>query len=128
MCNDWILNVREFNKAFNIEAPTRDLIAVRLQEELIYEETDELRNALRDFYSGGAATEVLDAIADSVYVLIGLSEKLGFDLTKAFAEVHLSNMSKLGEDGKPIYRKDGKILKGTRYFKPDLAAYLPRKD
>ena len=92
MCNDWILNVREFNKAFNIEAPTRDLIAVRLQEELIYEETDELRNALRDFYSGGAATEVLDAIADSIYVLIGLSEKLGFDLTKAFAEVHLSTI------------------------------------
>ena len=118
---DWVLKVREFNKAYSVpKAQSIGSPESNVQIGLIEEEYGELITA----YANGDHIETLDAIADSIYILIGLAEKLGYDLTGAFAEVHRSNMSKLGPDGKPIYRLDGKVMKGPDYFKPDLKPYL----
>jgi len=64
--------------------------------------------------------EVADALTDLLYVIYGMGHSFGLDLQKCFDEVHRSNMSKLDEDGKPIYREDGKILKGPSYTPPNL--------
>lgn len=94
---------------------------------LLQEELDELKEALAD----GDIVETLDALTDLQYVLDGAFLSLGLHPVKetAFAEVHRSNMSKLGADGKPILREsDGKVLKGPNYFKPDLSQFITKKD
>jgi predicted HAD superfamily Cof-like phosphohydrolase len=68
--------------------------------------------------------EVMKEACDLVYVVLGMFVEFGWDFDEAFARVHESNMSKLGEDGKPIYREDGKVLKGPDFFKPDLTDLL----
>lgn len=128
----WIDCVKEFNRAYAVEAPTESYTAMYTQYKLIREETRELTQAVgrwADTRYGSeqehaVRPEILDAICDSIYVLIGLALKMGFDLDGAFREVHRSNMSKLGEDGKPIKREDGKILKGPNFTPPDLKPYI----
>ncbi len=98
-----------------------------LRINLLAEELDELKEAL----AAGDAVETLDALIDLQYVLDGAFLSLGFHDVKeaAFAEVHASNMSKLGEDGKPIRREsDGKVMKGPNYFKPDMAKFVKPAD
>ena len=92
----------------------------KLRYDLIKEELDELRVALdnKDFL------EVADALTDILYVTYGAGHAFGIDLDKCFQEVQNSNMSKLDENGKPIYNEDGKVMKGPRYFKPDLKKIL----
>lgn len=134
----WIDCVKEFNAAYGIEAPTGDIHSIMMQRGLIKEEYTELRRALngyRDFGNRGTILrgyetdrETLDALCDLIYVCIGMALKLGFDLDGAFREVHRSNMSKLGEDGKPIKRDDGKILKGPNFTPPDLTPYINSKE
>ena len=68
--------------------------------------------------------EAADALADLIYVIYGMALETGIDLAAVLAEVQRSNMSKLGADGKPIYREDGKVLKGPGYFAPDVAEVL----
>lgn len=68
--------------------------------------------------------EVADASGDLVYVLYGMMLEMGYDLRDVVQEIHGSNMTKLGEDGKPIYREDGKVLKGPNYMKPNIPAAL----
>ena len=68
--------------------------------------------------------EVADALTDILYVTYGAGHAFGIDLDKCFEEVQNSNMSKLDEDGKPIYNEAGKVMKGPNYFKPDLSKYL----
>ena len=68
--------------------------------------------------------EIADALTDILYVVYGAGHAFGIDLDECYAEVHRSNMSKLGEDGKPIYREDGKVLKGPNYFHPNLKDIL----
>ena len=87
-----------------------------LRYDLIKEEVDELREALDNRDLVGVA----DALTDILYVTYGAGHSFGIDLDKCFEEVQSSNMSKLGEDGKPIYREDGKVLKGPTYFPPNL--------
>lgn len=89
-----------------------------LRLDLILEETRELKDALE----ARNVVESLDAMADIIYLVIGTAVEMGLQdcLELALAEVHASNMSKLGEDGKPIFREDGKVLKGPHYFRPDL--------
>ena len=72
--------------------------------------------------------EVADALGDMLYILCGtiLSHGMQHKITEVFKEIQRSNMSKLGSDGKPIYREDGKVLKGPNYFKPDIAAILEK--
>jgi predicted HAD superfamily Cof-like phosphohydrolase len=92
----------------------------KLRYDLIKEELDELKVALdnKDFL------EVADALTDILYVTYGAGHAFGIDLDKCFQEVQNSNMSKLDENGKPIYNEDGKVMKGPRYFKPDLKKIL----
>ena len=68
--------------------------------------------------------EVADALTDILYVTYGAGHAFGINLDKCFEEVQNSNMSKLGEDGKPIYNDVGKVMKGPKYFKPDLSKFV----
>jgi len=89
-----------------------DLETMRLK--LIEEECKEVHDA-------DSTENLLKELADLVYVTYGMAATFGWDLDEAVRRVHASNMSKLGEDGKPIYREDGKVLKGPNYKKPDLS-------
>jgi predicted HAD superfamily Cof-like phosphohydrolase len=98
--------------------PNNDVLNLRL--DLIEEEVGELVVAVDAL----DMTEVADALADILYVTYGMGAALGIDLDRCMEEVHLSNMSKLGEDGNPIYREDGKVMKGPNYFPPNLKNIL----
>ena len=91
-----------------------------LRYELIKEELDELRVAMEN----KDLLEVADALTDILDVTYGAGHTFGIDLDKCFEEVQNSNMSKLGEDGKPIYNESGKVMKGPKYFKPDLTKFI----
>ena len=91
-----------------------------LRISLIKEELDELTKAINE----NDILEVADALTDILYVTYGAGHAFGVDLDKCFDEVQKSNMSKLGDDGKPIYNENGKVLKGPNYFKPDLSKFL----
>ena len=93
---------------------------IKLRYELILEELNELKAAIdqRDL------KEVADALTDILYVTYGAGHAFGINLDDCFQEVQNSNMSKLGEDGKPIYHESGKVMKGPNYFKPNLSKYL----
>lgn len=119
--------VAEFHKAFGVvdaNSPTGNLpeSIVNLRFNLMKEENEEyLQAALK-----GDLTEVADALGDMLYILCGtmLQHGLQHKMEAVFDEIHRSNMSKLGKDGKPIYREDGKVMKGENYFKPNIAAIL----
>ena len=92
----------------------------KLRYDLIKEELDELRVALES----KDLLEVADALTDILYVAYGAGHAFGIDLDKCFEEVQNSNMSKLGENGEPIYNESGKVMKGPKYFKPDLTKFV----
>ena len=92
----------------------------KLRYDLIKEELDEFKDALES----KNLLEVADALTDILYVTYGAGHAFGINLDKCFDEVQSSNMSKLGEDGKPIYNEAGKVMKGPNYFKPDLSKYI----
>ena len=92
----------------------------KLRYDLIKEELEELKVAL----DNKDLLEVADALTDILYVTYGAGHAFGIDLDKCFEEVQSSNMSKLGEDGKPIYNESGKVMKGPKYFKPDLTKFV----
>lgn len=116
--------VEDFMLAFGQQVATTpqlvDRAVAELRVSLIEEELDELREAVADNDLVGIA----DALTDILYVTYGAGLAYGIDIDECFLEVHESNMSKLGDDGKPIYREDGKVLKGPNYFEPDLGAVL----
>ena len=91
-----------------------------LRISLIEEELDELKQAIKE----KNLKEVADALTDILYVTYGAGHAFGIDLDKCFDEVQNSNMSKLGEDGRPIYNESGKVMKGPNYFKPDLNKFI----
>ena len=93
-----------------------------LRYDLINEELSELKEAIHN----KDIKEVADALTDILYVTYGAGHAFGIDLDKCFDEVQKSNMSKLGEDGKPIYNDKGKVMKGPNYFKPDLNKFVAR--
>ena len=92
----------------------------KLRVDLIKEELEELTKAIDE----KDLLEVADALTDILYVTYGAGHAFGINLDKCFDEVQSSNMSKLGEDGKPIYNEAGKVMKGPNYFKPDLSKYI----
>lgn len=116
--------VKEFMETFGQEVKTKpefpDAETVELRIELIAEELEELWDACNEKDIVGVA----DALTDILYVTYGAGHAFGINLDDCFAEVQRSNMSKLGEDGKPIYRDDGKVLKGPNYSEPDLKSVL----
>jgi len=116
--------VKKFMKAFGQDLPDvpglPDKETIKLRLDLIVEEVEELKEGL----NRQNMVDVLDALCDILYVVYGAGHAFGIDLDQAFNHVHHSNMSKLGKDGKPIYREDGKVLKGPNYFAPSLAKYV----
>ena len=92
----------------------------RLRLDLIDEELDELHYAI----DNKDMVEIADALGDLLYVVYGAGHAFGIDLDECFKEIHASNMSKLGPDGKPIKREDGKVLKPDSFFPPDLKTIL----
>jgi len=119
--------VKEFHETYKCEIretptwPVDSLIKLRIS--LIEEELRELKEAIND----SDIVEVADALTDLLYVTYGAGLCFGVELDNCFDEVHRSNMSKLGEDGLPIYRDDGKVLKGPNFFQPDLKKVLKLK-
>ena len=113
-----------FMKIFGQEVKTSAALSTdkinSLRISLINEELEELKKAI----SENNIVEVADALTDILYVAYGAGHAFGIDLDKCFKEVQDSNMSKLGEDGKPIYNEHGKVMKGPKYFKPDLSKFL----
>ena len=117
-------SVKKFMETFGQEIkekatfPSEKIVNLRL--ELIKEELVELEDAL----SKKDIKEVADALTDILYVTYGAGHAFGIDLDKCFDEVQNSNMSKLGENGEPIYNESGKVMKGPNYFKPDLSKFI----
>lgn len=100
------------------QIPNQDVIDLRY--ELIREELEELKEAMDD----NDVVEVADALTDILYVTYGAAHAFGIDIQACFDEVQASNMSKLGPGDKPIFRADGKVMKGPDYFAPDLKKVL----
>ena len=115
-----------FMKTFGQEVKSKPSFSTdkinKLRIDLIKEELDELKEAM----DNNDLLEVADALTDILYVTYGAGHAFGINLDKCFEEVQNSNMSKLGLDGKPIYREDGKVMKGPKYFKPNIKAILDR--
>ena len=116
--------VRLFMKTYGQEVKDKagfsDAKTNKLRIDLIKEELEELTEAMQD----KNLLEVADALTDILYVTYGAGHAFGIDLDKCFDEVQNSNMSKLDENGKPIYNEAGKVMKGPNYFKPDLSKFV----
>ena len=114
-----IARIREFEEAFKI---TPSLQSAETKHKILLEELNEyLDSAWKE-----DEVEIADAIGDILYVAFGLVTKHGLDdvIEDIFSEIHASNMSKLNDDGTPIYNEYGKIMKGPNYFKPDISKHL----
>ena len=118
--------VEEFHNSFSQENGTIPRLIANseydLRHSLMKEENDEYLEACYN----KSLVDIADALGDQLYILCGTILKHGMQhiIEDVFNEIHSSNMSKLGEDGKPVYREDGKILKGPGYFKPNLNKFL----
>ena len=116
--------VKIFMKTFGQEVKNKPSFSSdkinNLRYDLIKEELDELKVAMEN----KDLLEVADALTDILYVTYGAGHAFGIDLDKCFEEVQNSNMSKLDENDKPIYSESGKVMKGPKYFKPDLSKFI----
>ena len=116
--------VKTFMQTFGQEVKSKPSFSTEkineLRYNLIKEELEELKQAIvnKDLL------EVADALTDILYVTYGAGHAFGIDLDSCFEEVQNSNMSKLGDDGKPIYNDSGKVMKGPNYYKPDLSKFV----
>ena len=124
-----IAAVETFHNAFKIEnnySPTVELSAqdIELRHRLMQEENDEYLEAAKN----GDLVEVADALGDQLYILCGTILKHGLQdkIAEVFEEIQRSNMSKLDENGNPIYREDGKVLKSNLYFRPNIKAIIEK--
>ncbi|MBN2596528.1 hypothetical protein GQR60_06665 [Labilibaculum sp. A4] len=120
--------VNEFHEAFGVNVENTPVIPAKerceLRQNIIQEEVDELKVA----WESGNLVEVADALADIHYLIMGTVLEFGLQdkYAEIFSEVHRSNMSKLDENGNPIYREDGKVIKSELYSKPEIAKILNR--
>jgi predicted HAD superfamily Cof-like phosphohydrolase len=124
-----IAAVHAFHTAFKINTQEKPIATIseerkKLRFELMKEENEEYLEAAQN----NDLVEVADALGDMLYILCGTIIEHGMQdkIEEVFNEIQRSNMSKLGEDGNPIYREDGKVLKGPNYFKPDITAILEK--
>lgn len=124
---DTIASVEEFHNSFGIENNQSPVAAIEpdqieLRYRLMAEENSEYLEAAKN----NDLVEVADALGDQLYILCGTILKHGMQdlIGEVFEEIHRSNMSKLDENGKPIYREDGKVLKGNSYFKPNIKSII----
>ncbi len=126
---DKVEAVKEFHLAFGLGVRTTPKANLGndknlLRYKLMREENEEYLEAAQD----GDLVEVADALGDMLYILCGTLLEHGMQdkIDEVFQEIQRSNMSKLGADGKPIYREDGKVMKGPNYFKPDIESILKK--
>ena len=116
--------VGTFMKTFGQEVKSKPSLSTekinKLRIDLIKEELDELQEAIKN----NDLLEVADALTDILYVTYGAGHAFGINLDKCFDEVQQSNMSKLDDHGNPIYNDSGKVMKGPKYFKPDLSKFI----
>ena len=112
--------MQTFGQEVKIKAEFPEEKIVKLRYNLIQEELNELQNGIKT----KDLKEIADALTDILYVTYGAGHAYGIDLDKCFKEVQKSNMSKLGEDGKPIYNEKGKVMKGSKYFEPNLRQFI----
>jgi len=116
--------VKTFMETFGQEVKTKPSFSTdkisSLRYDLIKEELEELKEAMEN----KDLLEVADALTDILYVTYGAGHAFGIDLDKCFEEVQNSNMSKLDINGEPIYNQSGKVMKGPKYFKPDLTKFV----
>ena len=112
--------MQTFGQEVKIKAEFPKEKIVKLRYDLIKEELNELQNAIKT----KNLKEIADALTDILYVTYGAGHAYGIDLDKCFKEVQKSNMSKLGEDGKPIFNDKGKVMKGSKYFEPNLRQFI----
>jgi predicted HAD superfamily Cof-like phosphohydrolase len=122
---DLAVAVAEFHGAFGL--PVRQSPDVEIDHELAKLRIDLLEEEVSEFVTAAQKEDLVaiaDALADIVYVIYGTALTYGIDLDSVLQEVHRSNMSKLGGDGKPILRGDGKVMKSERYFPPDISSIL----
>jgi len=116
--------VGKFMKTFGQEVKNKPGLSSEkinnLRISLINEELEEFKEAIKN----NDLKEAIDALTDILYVTYGAGHAFGVNLDECFDEVQRSNMSKLGEDGKPIYNETGKVMKGPSYFKPDLLKFI----
>ena len=124
-----INKVKEFHQVFGLdyhEEPTVEISdrIIELRHRLMQEENDEYLEAAKE----RNLTLVADALGDKLYILCGtiIAHGLQHKIEEVFTEIHRSNMSKLDDEGQPIYREDGKIMKSENYFKPDIAKVLEK--
>lgn len=121
---DYLAAVREFHETFGQHVAESagmqpfevELLRLRLIKEEYHEVVDAMSNR--------GIEDVAKELADLLYVVFGTAVSYGIPMDEVFREVHASNMSKVGPDGKPIYREDGKVLKGPAYFEPDIRYVL----
>ena len=121
--------VAEFHCAFNL--PMRPLPSAEIDRALAKLRVALLEEEVSEFATASERSDLIgiaDALADIVYVAYGTALTYGIDLDAALQEVHRSNMSKLGSDGLPLIRSDGKVLKSEHYFPPDIAGVLSRQE
>ena len=109
-----------FGQEVRVKAKFPNEKIIKLRYELIREELEEFKRAME----AKNLKEIADALTDILYVTYGAGHAYGIDLDKCFSEVQRSNMSKLGEDGKPIYNEKGKVMKGPKYFEPNLKKFI----
>ena len=120
------LKVKQFMETFGQEVLNKPKFpnnkTIKLRIDLIKEELNELEEAINN----NNLVEVADALTDILYVTYGAGHAFGINLDDCFNEVQNSNMSKLGYDGKPIYNHNGKVMKGPKYFKPNLKKIIKK--
>jgi predicted HAD superfamily Cof-like phosphohydrolase len=121
--------VKEFHQTFGLdfqESPKTDIgdRTIELRHRLMAEENDEYLEAAKN----NDLVQVADALGDKLYILCGtiIAHGMQHKIVEVFEEIHRSNKSKLDENGKPIYREDGKIMKSNRYFVPDIESVLSK--
>lgn len=122
-----INNVKKFHDAFGLDVSEHKIANLGMAKNLLrYKLMREENEEYLEAANNNDMTEVADALGDMLYILCGtiISHGMQHKIEEVFDEIHRSNMSKLGSDGQPIYREDGKVLKGPKYFKPDLDKIL----
>ena len=138
--NEWVIQVKDFHETYGLPVKKQGELGrmdfeemkalMELRSRLIKEEANETVKAMADYVKlteenklderKDAHKEILDGIGDTIVVSVGAALALGIDIEEVMKRIYASNMSKLDKDGKPIYREDGKVLKGPNFFNPNL--------
>lgn len=122
--------VQDFHEAFGLGVEHKPVAKLSVQKlKLRFDLMDEENKEYLEAAENDDLIEVADALGDMLYILCGtiLEHGMQYKIEEVFNEIQRSNMSKLGEDGKPIYREDGKVMKGPNYFKPNLESILAKE-